>query len=291
MLSAFTDNVFLQMALWASLLASVANGVIGSFVVVKKISFIAGSIAHSVLGGMGLCLWLQRTYGLAFCDPLWGAFASAIASALLLGWVHLQYRQREDAVIAAIWSTGMAIGIIFLSLTPGTNVELLNYLFGNILWIENRDLIRLAVLNGVILAILTVYYRKFLAICFDEEQALLQGVAVKRLYLLLLSLVAVSIVLMMQVIGTILVIAMLTIPATLASLFTHRLIVMMGVSVLLCAFFSAAGLSVASLLNWPPSATIALLAAGGYLLLLPLRRRKKSLKKAPPILFDKQSSL
>lgn len=278
MLSLFTDNIFIQMALWASLLASLASGVIGSFVVIKRISFIAGSIAHSVLGGMGFCLWLQRTYGIAWMDPLLGAFASAIASALILGWTHLNYRQREDAVIAAIWSTGMAIGMIFLSLTPGTNVELLNYLFGNILWIESRDLIRLAILNGVILATVAIYFRRFLAICFDEEQALLQGVPVRRLYLLLLSLMAVSIVLLMQIIGTILVIAMLTIPATLAGLFTNRLAIMMGVSAALCALFSVLGLTAATILNWPPSATIALLAAVGYLLLLPLKQKKFSLK-------------
>jgi zinc transport system permease protein len=278
----FADNIFIQMALWASLLASMASGVIGSFVVIKRISFIAGSIAHSVLGGMGLCLWLQRVYGLAWLDPIWGAFASAVASALILGWVHLNYRQREDAVIAAIWSTGMAIGMIFLSLTPGTNVELLNYLFGNILWIEGRDLVRLAVLNGVVLAIVAICYRRFLAICFDEEQAFLQGVAVKRLYLLLLSLVAVSIVLLMQIIGTILVIALLTIPATLASLFTNRLVVMMAVSTAFCALFSIFGLSAAVALNWPPAATIALVAASAYLVLLPLKKKKIFLKRRLP---------
>jgi zinc transport system permease protein len=225
---------------------------------------------------MGFCLWLQRSHGLSWLDPIWGAFASAIGSALLLGWIHLNYRQREDAVIAAIWSTGMAIGMIFISLTPGTNVELLNYLFGNILWIEGRDLIRLAVLNAAILAIVSFYYRRFLALCFDEEQALLQGVPVRGLYLLLLSLVAISIVLLMQIIGTILVIALLTIPATLAGLFTHRLSVMMGVAAALCALFSLLGLGTAYALNWPPGATIALVAALGYLILLPAKKKKVS---------------
>ena len=261
------------MALLASLLASFASGVIGSFVVVKRISFIAGSIAHSVLGGMGLCLWLQRTQGLTWLDPIWGAFASAIASALFLGWIHLNYRQREDALIAAIWSTGMAIGMIFLSLTPGSNVELLNLLFGNILWIENRDIIRLIVLDGIILSLVALYYRKFLALCFDEEQAILQGVHVRALYLLLLSLVAVSIVLLMQIIGTILVIALLTLPAMLATLFTNRLAVMMGLSVILCALYSIIGLTAASVLNWPPAATIALLSALSYLLALPIKKK------------------
>ena len=273
MLHALISNSFVQMALWACLLSSFASGVIGSFVIIKRISFIAGSIAHSVLAGMGLCLWLQRSYGLGWLDPIWGAFASAVGSALLLGWIHLNYRQREDAVISAIWSTGTAIGMILLSLTPGTNVELLNYLFGNILWVEPKDLLRLAILNGAILLIVACYYRRFLALCFDEEQALLQGVPVRGLYLLLLSLVAVSIVLLMQIIGTMLVIALLTIPATLASLFTHRLIAMMGVAAGFCALFSVLGLSTAYMLNWPPAATIALLAATGYLLLLPIKKR------------------
>ncbi len=268
------------MALWASLLASLASGVIGSFVIVKRISFIAGSVSHSILGGMGLCLWLQRTHGLSFCDPLFGAFASAILSALLLGWMHLNYREREDAVIAAIWSMGMAIGMIFLSLTPGNNVELLNYLFGNILFIETGDLIRLAFLNAMILAIVAFFYRRFLALCFDEEQALLQGVPVKRLYLLLLSLVAVSIVLLMQIIGIILVIALLTIPATLASLFTHRLSVMMGSAAFFCALFSFFGIGASFALDWPPGATIALIAALSYLALLPLKKKKFPLNRA-----------
>lgn len=262
------------MALLACLLASFSSGVVGSFVVIKRISFIAGSIAHSVLGGMGICLWLQRSHGLSWLDPIWGAFASAILSALILGWIHLHYRQREDSVIAAIWSTGMAIGMIFVSMTPGTNVELFNYLFGNILWIEPKDLLRLSFLNGAVLLLVACFYRKFLALCFDEEQAQLQGVAVKRLYLLLLSLVAVSIVLLMQIIGTILVIALLTIPATIAGLFTHRLHLMMLAATGICALFSIFGLSIAYTLNWPPAASIALLAAASYLILLPLKKKK-----------------
>lgn len=278
-MSLFPENIFLQMAVWGSLLASIASGVIGSFVVVKRISFIAGSISHSVLGGIGLCVWLQRTQGWTWLDPLWGAFASAIASAFLIGWMHLHYRQREDALIAAIWSTGMAIGVIFLSLTPGSNSELIHFLFGNILWIGSKDLWMLAGLDLLILLTVAFYYRRFLALCFDEEQALLQGVPVQRLYLLLLSLVAVSIVLLIQMIGTILVIALLTIPATLASLFTHRLHWMMVSAVALCAFFSLSGLSASYRLDWPPGATISLLAALVYLGTLLILKGKFSLKR------------
>lgn len=272
--SAFLSDPFLQMALWASLLASIASGVIGSFVVVKRIAFLAGSISHSLLGGMGLFIWLQRTYSISWMDPLIGAFAGAIGSALLLGWVHLHYRQREDAVIAAIWSTGMAIGIIFLSLTPGTNVELMNFLFGNILWINSHDLILLGLLDLIILTAIYLYYRRFLALCFDEEQARLRKIPVNRLYMLLLTLVAITIVLLIQVIGTVLVIALLTIPATLASLFTHRLPLMMIGAVGLSALFSFFGLETSYFFDWPPGSTIALLAALVYFLALPLKRKK-----------------
>src|SRR5579872_4852130 len=148
---AFLTDPFFLMALGAGLLASIASGTIGSYIVVKRIAFIAGSISHSILGGMGLCLWLQRTYDIAWLSPTIGAFGTAIGSALLIGSIHLRYRQREDAVIAAIWSTGMAIGVIFLSLTPGANVDLLSYLFGNILWISSTDLWMLGLLDLLLL--------------------------------------------------------------------------------------------------------------------------------------------
>jgi len=274
MVCSFLSNSFLQMALLASLLASIASGTIGSFVVIKRIAFIAGAISHSILGGMGLCLWLQRSYGIQWLDPLFGAFAGSIGSAMLLGWIHLNYRQREDAVIAAIWSTGMAIGVIFISLTPGTNVELMNFLFGNILWINTRDLIFLGILDIFILSFIFFYYRRFLAICFDEEQARLRGIPVRRLYMLLLSLVAITVVLLIQVIGTVLVIALLTIPSTLAGLFTNRLPVMIGSAIALSALFSFFGLEASYLLDWPPGSTIALLAAFVYFATLTLKRKK-----------------
>lgn len=283
---ALFENPFLQMALWASLLASIASGVIGSFVVVKRIAFIGGSISHSILGGMGLCLWLQRVYGIDWVDPILGAFAASLLSAWVIGWIHLNYRQREDSVIAVIWSTGMAIGVIFISLTPGTNVELMNFLFGNILWVNARDLYLLAGLDAAILILVAIYYRRLLALCFDEEQALLQGVAVRRLYLLLLSLVALSIVLLIQVIGTILVIALLTIPATMACLFTNRLSILMGIASGLTALFCLLGLGASYELNWPPGATISLIAAAVYLASLALKRKKLSWRKSNQPIVD-----
>jgi zinc transport system permease protein len=267
-LNALFDNSFLQMALWASLLASISSGVIGSYVVVRRIASIAGCISHTVLGGMGVSLWLQRTWHIEWMHPMLGAFVAAILSAILLGWIQLKFRQREDSLIAAIWSTGMAIGVIFISLTPGSTSELMNFLFGNILWVSRSDLLSLAALDLLILVLVSVYYRPLLALCFDEEQARLQKVRVRGLYFLLLCLIALSIVLLIQIIGTVLVLALLTIPATIASLGCHRLGPMMLIACLLSGFFSFIGLELSYDFNWPPGATIALTAAATYGILL-----------------------
>jgi len=265
---AFFSHPFLMMALFAGIAASFTSGIIGSYVVVKRIVFISGSISHSVLGGMGLFLWLKRTYNIEWLSPIQGALVAALISAFLIGWIHLKYRQREDTVIAAIWSTGMAIGVIFIAFTPGYNVELMNFLFGNILWVSKSDVEMLLWLDGIVLVATVLFHQKFLAVCFDETQAALQGIKVPAYYLLLLGLVAISVVVLIQVVGAILVIAMLAIPAAIAGGFTTRLTHMMAIAVLLGCLFTIVGLSASYQLNWPPGATIALIAALFYLLSL-----------------------
>ncbi len=230
---ALIANPLLLAAVLASFAASIVSGIIGSYVVVKRIVFISGSISHSVLGGIGLCLWLERTKGIEWISPLYGALAAAVISALIIGWIHLHYRQREDSVIAALWSIGMAVGVLFISQTPGFNVELTNFLIGNILWVTPLDLYILSGLDILVILIVACLHKKFLAICFDEEQARLQGLPVNTLYLLLLVLTAISIVLLIQVVGIILVMTMLTIPAAIANLVTGKLSWMMLIAVLI----------------------------------------------------------
>lgn len=197
-----------------------------------------------------------------------GAVAAAIASALIIGWIHLNYRQREDSVIAALWSIGMATGILFISQTPGFNVELTNFLIGNILWVSPYDLMILGFLDIIILATVLCMHKRFLAICFDEEQAQLQGIPVNSLYLLLLVLTAISIVLLIQVVGIILVMTMLTIPAAIANLFTVRLSRMMMIAVALSSLFTILGTATAYQFDWPGGATIALVAGIAYIVSL-----------------------
>jgi zinc transport system permease protein len=271
---ALTTNPLLAAAVIAGFAASIVSGILGSYVVVKRIGFISGSISHSVLSGIGLAIWLERTQDVEWLSPLVGALGAAIVSALILGWIHLYHRQREDSVIAALWTIGMAVGVLFISQTPGYNVELTNFLVGNILWVTHTDLILLFGLDLFIILLVFCLHKRFLAICFDEEQARLQGLSVNRLYILLLVLIAVSIVLLIQVVGVLLVMTMLTIPAAIGNLFTSQLSRIMSLAVIFSSIFCLAGTAAAYQLDWPGGATIALVAGLVYVLTLVYRKRE-----------------
>jgi len=263
-------NPFFIMTLLAGIGSSLAGGIVGSYVVTKRIVFISGSISHAVLGGMGIALYLRRTFNLLWLEPIYGALAFAILSAFLIGIIN--YKEREDTVIASLWTSGMALGIIFLSLTPGYNVEVLNFLFGNILWTSQKDLLILLALDALIFAAVFFFHRKFLAICFDEKQAKLQGLAVKSLYFLLLSLVAITVVLLIQVVGVILVIAILTLPAALANVFCQKFSSIMASASFFGVAFTFIGLILSFTLNWPPGSTISLVATVAYFLGLGIKK-------------------
>lgn len=256
---------FMQNALIAGVLASLASGIVGSYVVVKRITFISGGIAHAVLGGMGLAYYLGA-------DPLRGAVAATVLSAVLLGLVNLKAKQHEDTIIGALWAVGMAVGIIFMSLTPGYNVDLMSFLFGNILMVTDTVLQALIVLDSAILLIVVVFYRQFMLVVFDEEQARLRGLSVELLYILLLCLIALTVVILMKIVGLILVIALLTLPAAVAGLFTARLSRMMILASLLSLVFTAAGLIISYNLNLPSGAVIVVTAGLGYLAALGLKQ-------------------
>jgi len=252
---------FLQKALIGGLLASIGCGIMGSYVVVKRIGYMAGGIAHTVLGGMGIAFFL----GLA---PLGGALVAAVMAALLIGWVRLRWRQQEDTLIGVVWAVGMAIGILFITRTPGYNVNLMSYLFGNILMVTDQSLWLMALLDLLVLVAVLLFFRPFMAVSFDEEFARLRGVPVTFFYLLLLCLVAVTVVLLIQVVGLILVIALLTLPAAIAAQYVHTLGRMMLLATLLGMVFTVAGLAVSYAPDLPSGATIILLAGGSYIVSL-----------------------
>ena len=255
--AALLEHAFLQTAVAAALLASVGCGVMGTYVVVKRITFIAGGIAHSVLGGMGAAVYYDF-------DPLHGALLAAIAAALLLGWVRLHWRAQEDTLIGALWAIGMAIGVLFVSKAPGYQSDLMSYLFGNILLVPRESLWFMLALDIMLLVVVAAYHRQFLAVVFDEELARLRGVPVGFFYLLLLVLIAVTVVLLIQVVGLILVLALLTLPAAIAGHYVHSLGRMMFIAILLGSLLSVAGLALSFGPDLPAGPTIILLAGASY---------------------------
>lgn len=261
------DMVFLRYALVAGMLGSVAFGIVGTYVVARRISYIAGAISHSVLGGIGAALYLQKKVGLAWSDPIYGAVAAALASALIIGGVSLYGRQREDTAIGALWVIGMAAGLLFLAKTPGY-VDLMSYLFGDILLISQGDLWLIAGLDVLVVGLGLVFYNTFLAVCFDEEFARLRGVRVERYYLLLLCMTALTVVVLVRVVGIVLVIALLTLPAAVAGHFSRRVGQMMVLAVGLCAAFVVAGLAWSYTYDLPSGPTIVIVAGAVYIVVV-----------------------
>lgn len=257
--------VFLQNALLTGVLASVACGIIGTYVVVRRISYIADGISHTVLGGMGAALYLNRVYHWHGVIPLHGALVAALVAAVIIGLVSLRAKQREDTAISALWAIGMAVGIIFISKTPGYNEDLMGYLFGNILMVSTSDLWMLAGLDVLIVIAGLLFYNQFLAVCFDQEFAGLRGLRVEFFYLLLLGLAALTVVLLSTVVGIVMVVAMLTLPIGIAALFCRSLWGMMVVSTILCAIFTTSGLAVSYGPDYPAGATTIILAGAAYL--------------------------
>jgi zinc transport system permease protein len=270
-LQALASHTFLQNALFAGILASIGCGTMGAYVVVKRIGFLAGGIAHAVLGGMGIAYYLGQS-------PVGGALIAALVAALIIGWVNLRGHEHEDTLIAALWSVGMAIGILFIFQTPGYNVDLMSYLFGNILMVSRTDLILMGGLDAVIVLSVVLLRKQFLAVAFDEEFAETRGVSVEFFYLLLLCLVALTVVLLIQVVGLILVIALLTLPAAIAAQYVGSLGRMMWVAMGLGALFTMTGLALSYEPNLPAGASIIVLAGTAYLfstLVNAIRRRSR----------------
>jgi zinc transport system permease protein len=248
---------FIQNALAAAILASIACGIIGVYVVVKKIVFISGGIAHASFGGVGLSYYLG-------IDPIIGVIPFSLASALVMGTVSKKSKIPEDSAIGILWSLGMALGVIFIYLSEGYTSDLMYYLFGNILMVLNSDLYLMLALDVIIVGAVYLLYKEFLALCFDEEFTTVQGLPTQKLYLLLLCIIALTIVVLIKVVGIILVIALLTIPASLSRKFTHNLPRMMLISVFIGTLISITGIVLSSLLDVPSGATIILVLSFVY---------------------------
>jgi zinc transport system permease protein len=248
---------FMRNALMAGLLAAVACGIVGVYVVVKRIVFISGGIAHASFGGIGLGYFLG-------VNPIIGALFFSLASGLAIGGITRRTRLPEDTAIGILWALGMALGVVFIALTPGYAPDLMSYLFGNILTVPMSDILLMLALDAVIIGIVVALYKEYLILSFDEEYGTAIGMPVEKLYLLLLAMIALTVVVLIRVVGMILVIALLTFPAAMARQFTHNMKTMMFLSVLFGFLFTFGGLWLSYELNLPSGATIILL--GGTIL-------------------------
>ncbi|MGW8162051.1 MAG: metal ABC transporter permease [Desulfobulbales bacterium] len=256
---------FLQYAVLTGIMASVACGIVGSYVTVRRITYIAGAIAHCTLGGMGIAGYLHKEQGLTFLTPLMGAMVAALFAALVISYMLNRSSMRLDTILSAVWAIGMAVGIIFISKTGGYNEDLMSYLFGDILMVSSRDLLLITLLDLILILVVFLLYNQLLVISFDEEFARISGIRVDLYNTVFLCLVALTVVLLVQVVGIILVVALLSLPAAAAGQLTVRLPTMMLLAVLLSLISTTGGLIISYTPNLPAGATIVIIAALLYL--------------------------
>lgn len=252
---------FMRNALLAGLLVSVACGIIGTYVVIKRIVFISGGIAHAAYGGIGMAYYFGWS-------PVLGAILFSLASAFGMGLVQRKTKERADSIIGVMWAIGMAIGIIFLDLTPGYKADLMSYLFGSILAVPVGDLWIMLIMNLVIVLLVVLFFKELLGITFDEQYATILNVPVRWIYLLLMAMIGFSVVMLMRVVGLIMVIALLTIPASIGAMFEHEIKKIMIVASLLGMVFTTLGLFSSYFLNLTSGATIILIAGLAYIISL-----------------------
>jgi zinc transport system permease protein len=244
---------FIQNALIAGILISIAAGIIGSLVVVNKITFLTGGIAHSSYGGIGLAIYLG-------IPVLFGATIFAVLTAIIIAIITIKNRNRIDSIIGMMWASGMAIGIVFVDLTPGYNVDLMSYLFGSIIAVSKDDILYMSFLDLFIISVIVFFYKEILAVSYDSEFASLRGINVKFFYTLILVLAGLCVVAAIKAVGLILVIALLTIPTYLAESFASKLSSMMIISSILATIFTILGLVVSYMYDISSGASIIIVA-------------------------------
>ncbi len=249
---------FMRNALIAAVLVGIACGIVGTLVVVKRIVFISGGIAHAAFGGIGLGYLLG-------VNPVLTAIPFSLLAALGIGTMKRKIEISEDSAIGILWSLGMALGILFVGLAPGYAPDLFSYLFGSILTVPTSDIILMLVLDLVIIGLVSLFYKELIASSFDEEFSEILGVPTRIIYLLLLCLVALSIIVLVRVVGIILVIALLTIPAVIARQWTTRMHRMMAVATIVAVVFGILGLWVSYVLDIASGATIVIVLAAALL--------------------------
>ena len=268
---------FLQNAIMAAVLASIACGVIGVYIMENKLVMMSGGIAHTAFGGIGLGYFLK-------VEPIFTALGVSVIAALAVAALKRKAMTDSDLLIGMFWSLGMALGVVFIAMTPGYPPDIASVLFGNILAVSRSDLRLILGLDILVLATVYAFFQAFKAYIFDEEFASVAGVPVRALEYLMYVLVAVTVVVMIRVVGIILVIALLTAPPAIAKQFTYDMKKIMALSVLLGIGFCFTGLWVSYTVRLASGASIVMVAVGAYALVslvrFGLRRRGGTAREA-----------
>ncbi len=251
---------FLRCAFFAALLASAACGVLGSYVVARRSSFMVGAVSHSLLGGIGLARYACVVFGMTFLTPMAGAILAAVIASLTITIFTSRKTSREDTLLSAIWTAGVALGICFIKALPGYAEDLNSYLFGNILLTTSDNIKMMLVLDILILPIAWLFHTRFLALCFNDETLTLRGISVFWTALLLNLLTGLAIVLLSQVVGTVMVLALMILPSAAAYRLKNTMHSIMILSSLFCFISCLLGMAFSYKFNWPASATIILVA-------------------------------
>jgi zinc transport system permease protein len=267
------DYEFMRNALLAGVLAAVLCGVIGPFVVVKRLAYISDGISHAAFGGMGICFFLG-------IDPILGAVAVALTVALVLGLTDGSILRIHDALIGVMWAAGMAVGIVFVYKTPGYAPNLTSYLFGNILMVSRRDITSILVLSLAVFLLLALFWKGLVAVSFDEVFARVQGAPTRFLLTLLLTLIALSVVTLIQVVGTLLVVALLIIPPMVGLALSRGFRGVLAISVATGVGMTLCGLAASYLYDLPSGPAIILLGTAFLAVVYGVRKLRRRRSRA-----------
>lgn len=268
-------NELMASGLVGGVLAAISCGLVGPYVVTRRIVFLSGAIAHFSVAGVGAAIFCQEKFGWIWFDAFHGAAISAVAGALLIGIVNARVKERMDTLIGAMWAVGMAVGLVLLKYAGGYQSDPMIYLFGNLSYIDWHIVWYILAFDIIVVACVAIFHKRIVAICLDEEFARLQHVNPLRMNLLLLVLVALTVVMLMQFVGLILAIALLTLPAAAAGHHFGRLGTVMLVSVLICALLTTLPRIAFYDTRINPESGIVLVAAGVYLISLLLLRGRQ----------------
>lgn len=253
-----TGYGFFRMALLAVCLISVSSALIGVYIISRRMVSLAGGVTHACFGGLGLGYYLG-------VNPVAAAAVVAVGSALGVEWMSRRMRVRDDQATAVIWALGMAVGVLFVFMTPGYVPELNSFLFGNILSVNTGDIIVFAVFTLALAVMFAAFRRVIVAVAFDADFARVAGLPVRAVNVAMTVAVALCIVLTIKLVGIMLLMSMLSLPVMVAEVWAHRFVPLVAGSVCVSLVLCVAGLFVGAVVDVPCSAVIVLLMAAAYL--------------------------